>query len=163
MQNYIIIQWIFEIQQAHDHCRQMLQAIEMRVVAGRKVRSCIRWKYKGDMESVEFFQSILEKPASTMITCLRDGNGTKIRHKRELGTLCSQFYCYLYKVQAMITDCIAAMDATPETLESRLPFDAYQQLDNPIMIQQLGNAAKDLARGQSPRFHGHTIEFYVKP
>ena len=62
----------------------------------------------------------------------------------------------------MTTDCIAAMDATLETLESRLPFDAYQQLDNPITIQQLGNATKDLARSQSPRFHGHAIEFYVK-
>jgi hypothetical protein len=79
-------------QQCHGSARLWLQQVEDKVVNGQILRSRIRWKFRGDKVSKEFFRVVREKSLSTVITCLKDSQGTKIRDRAGLGHLCTKYY-----------------------------------------------------------------------
>lgn len=54
----------------HGSARLRLQDIKTRKVAGKRIRARIRWKFRGDMISSEFFKAFREKPAGSTITGL---------------------------------------------------------------------------------------------
>ena len=59
-------------QQHHGNCRSILQSVKNKLMEGRKVRSRIRWKHKGDMVSAEFFKAVQDRSSSTIINCLKN-------------------------------------------------------------------------------------------
>ena len=97
-----------------------------------------------------------------IFACLQIKQGKDITEKQELGSLCSRFYRNLYKVQPMTTTSIKAIEAILAIMESKLPPHAYQKLNEPITLQELDKAVKEVADGKSPRLDGHAIEFYAK-
>ena len=114
------------------------------------------------MISIDFFWVVQEKSASTMIFCLLDEHGNEVRKPQRLGDLCTQFYWTQYTEQSMTLVSNAVMDSILDSVAPRLPPDAYHKLNESISLLKLGNAAKELACGHSPRHDGQTIGFYVK-
>jgi hypothetical protein len=67
-----------ETQQENGRIRQNFQDFETRKVTGQRLRARVRWKLVGNRMSKELFRGIREKAASSMITSLRDQDGTLV-------------------------------------------------------------------------------------
>ena len=112
--------------------------------------------------STDFFWAVQEKIASILITCLLDELGNEVQDRQGLGDLYTQFYRMLYTEQLITPANQATMDSILDIVAPCLSLDAYHKLNEPISLLELGNAAKELARGYSSGPDGQAIDFYVK-
>ena len=128
------------LQQRHGDCRQRLQQLELQVDAGKRVRSGIRWHFKGDMILKEFFKSVQEKSSATVITCLRSEEGSEVRDPAGLHRLGLEFYRKLLSIRTL-TENQAARQEILETVQKKLSLDGKARLMAPLTLIELKDAA----------------------
>jgi hypothetical protein len=148
-------------QQRHGDLRIKPQQVEDRKVEGKKIRTRIRWKLKGDMVSKEFFKAIKEKSASTAITGLRNKDGVLVKDRAGLEAICQEYYADLYRSPPKNHETEAAVALILDTLEDKLSRLAKTRLARPLTEMELLQAAKEMATSKSPGPDGYAIEFYI--
>lgn len=84
---------------AQLHLAQMqahLLTFETRRAEGKRLRSRLKWKSKGDSMSREFFNAVKEKPARSTISELTNPGGASFTSHKDIEDACVSFYKELY-------------------------------------------------------------------
>jgi hypothetical protein len=115
-------------QQQHKDLRIKLQQVEDRKVEGKKIRTHVRWKLKGNMVSKEFFRAVKEKFASTAITSLRNKDGVLVKDRAGLEAIRQEYYADLYRSPPKNHETEAAVALILDTLEDKLSMLAKTRL-----------------------------------
>jgi hypothetical protein len=149
-------------QQRHGHLRQALQNLESRKVEGKRIRSRIRWNFKGDRLSTEFFKAVREKSTATALTGIKDPAGTLVADSCGLSRLTSTFFQSLYTSEVDTPEHQQALEALLADIPSRFPPTAQAQLDRPLSSEELLAVAKSMVPNKSPGPDGLIVEFYTK-
>ena len=129
---------------------------------GCQIRSHIKWKTKRDMVSTEFFRAIRKRISSTIIICLKNTQGVKVRDCQGLENLCTDFYKSLYQATPLSPKHTAISQMILNIVMPRVQLDIYKHLPKPLSLSELADVAKNLVHGKSPSPDGHAIELYIR-
>jgi hypothetical protein len=151
-----------QLQQQHGLMCQTLQNIESRKVEGQRLRSRIRWKFKGDMISTEFFKVVREKSTATAITGITDPSGAMVTNSSGINRLTSTFFRTLYASEGESPEHLEALESLLAMIPQRFQRSAQDQLDRLLSKDELFAAAQSMATNKSPGPDGFIIEFYTK-
>ena len=118
--------------------------VELAIV-GRQTRSKVKWKFKEDMISSQFFQAVRKKFVATSITALKDLQSTLLSDPAGLSGLCSDFYNGLYSVAPNGLAQAAAMHEFIDLVPDKFSVDAKISLELLLEELELYEATKALA------------------
>jgi hypothetical protein len=131
-------------------------------VAGKMIRTRIRWRLQGDMVSKAFFLVVKERPASVAITELHDANKTLHHDSHQIERICTKFYSNLYKAPDHDLDQVRTAEAFLHHFPARFSETMRATLRRLLDEQELREAAKAMATKKSPSPDGLAVEFYGK-
>ena len=83
------------LMQHRGECRTRMVDLQEQKLAGRRARSRIRWKHRGDQVSREFFWAVREQGATARITALHDANGQRLTYQAEIEAWALAYYTEL--------------------------------------------------------------------
>lgn len=151
-----------QLQQQYGLMRQTLQNIESCKVEGQCLRSRIRWKFKDDMISAEFFKAVREKSTATAITSITDSSGTMVTNSSGISRLTSAFFRTLYASEGELPKHLEALESLLAMIPQRFQWTVQDQLDMPLRNDKLLAAVQSMATNKSSGLDGFIIEFYMK-
>ncbi|KAG0605467.1 hypothetical protein M758_9G061900 [Ceratodon purpureus] len=145
-------------------CRARLEALQLRQLAGRKTRSRIRWKHRGDHVSREFFSAVKERHNTGVITALHDPQGQRVTDRQGLEDIALNYYRDLYAAPIPTEAHRAAEEALlaliPASFRETFPASVLAALGRPPDAAELEEALKAMAVGKSPGPDGISTEFF---
>jgi hypothetical protein len=143
-----------------------LEQFQARRIAGRKARSRLRWKLKGDMISREFFLATKERPQTATIGSLRNKEGEKVSVRRRLEHLVTSFYAKLYTAPAESPEHHQAEDLilqqVPNSFSTLFPESVLAHLARDPDEAELKAALDSMATGRSPGAGWYTHRILLK-
>jgi hypothetical protein len=151
-----------DTQELYGRLAILVQELEARKLAGKRIRSRIRWKWRGDLISKEFFQAVRERPQSANITSLKDQQGQAIQDRLGIQRLVLEYYSNLFRA---LPESDASRD-TSHRLLAAIPVvltdGMSQTLLAPLSQQELRHALESMAKEKNPGPDGIIMEFYLK-
>lgn len=146
--------------------RTKLVNLQEHKLAGRKARSRIRWKHKGDQVSKEFFRAVRERGSSARITALHDEHGVRVTDRAAVEARALAYYTNQYAAPGPSEQQSNAettlLGLIPNSFAARFPAEVIDALGRVPDVQELKNALNQMASGKSPGPDGVLTEFYVK-
>ncbi|KAI2643779.1 putative 149 kDa protein [Labeo rohita] len=133
-----------------------LDDIYKRRAEGAFIRSRQRWLEKGEQNSAYFFQ--LEKSHSKNSISHLNINGIVTHDPRSIADYCSSFYSSLY--ESRFNEKVT-LDFLDSLINTKSVSEGKKELcDNPICIEEVLHAIKELKLNKSPGVDGLISEFY---
>jgi hypothetical protein len=140
-----------------NRLKKDVDKIETRKARGAAIRSRVRWQQVCDRCSAKFFKSIQQKNAQAIISELNDNQGRIFTTRRDMEQICVNFYQTLYKHKEI------SEEALEEVLRD-LPITFIPSINEvfakEITEEELGAAAKAMAKGKAPGHDEIPLEFY---
>ena len=97
----------------------------------------MKWRFKGDMVSKEFFKAVQEQPTSTALTSFMDDTGQVIHNRPSLEQLCMDFYSMLYQAQSPSEANEAKKYDILQLVQPRFNLEAVHCLNQPLFLTKL--------------------------
>jgi len=116
--------------------------MEMRKIEGRKIQSRARWRLFGDKLSANFFNAVKEAPNTSSITELRDSQGILHHDRSMIELLCTEFYTKLYTTESVTAEILSDRDAIFSCVNNHFTPFMTQQLEGPLIEQELHHAMR---------------------
>lgn len=153
-----------DLLQRRSDCRLQLEDYQTRKIAGKRVRTRLRWKAKGDLVSREFFLAVRDRGATAPITARRNSNGDRITDRAGMETLVLEYYSKLYSTAKLSpqhdeleTRLLAAI---PSLFTDRFPPETMATLGSLPTSTELHATLKCMANGKILGPDGVIMEFY---
>jgi exonuclease III len=141
--------------------KERLTALEKHKSEGIRIRARLKWKEKGDWGSKEFFDMVSEKPKSTVITQLKDSQGSIVYDDSGLNEVCWKYYSNLYESPSLQPSA-SDLDHVLNLIPTRFTEHMCASLSRPLTSHELHAAALKIAKDRAPGPDGISVQFYVK-
>ncbi|KAG0573835.1 hypothetical protein KC19_VG213500 [Ceratodon purpureus] len=153
-----------ELTACRSTIREALECHHHLKIAGRRVRSRIRWRAHGDLVTKEFFAAVKERPQTTPLSALKQADGSRITEVPAMEAAITDFYSRLYAGLPSSEAHLAAEEAMlrhipPRFLQNCSP-DQVAAFGAVPTKEELGDAIQLMARDRSPGPDGVLVEFY---
>jgi hypothetical protein len=154
-----------DLQNRHGTAKEKLDHFQARHIVGRKVCSRLRWKWRGDLVSREFFLAVKERSKSATISSLKDCNANRVTGRSELEQTVIEFYKQLYSAPAATDINFSAaniiLSHVPHSFTTHFPEEVLTQLDRLPTTAEPKASLDAMATSRSPGPDGILTEFYV--
>jgi hypothetical protein len=131
----------------------------MRKARGAAIRSRVKWQQVGDRCSAEFFKSVRQKNVQSIISEFKDNQGRIFTTRKNMEQICVDFYKALYKHKKISEE---ALDEVFRDLPITFTPSMNEVFFKEITEEELGVAAKAMAKGKAPGHDGIPLEFFQK-
>jgi len=133
--------------------------IEMRKAKRAAIRSRVKWQQVGDRCSAEFFKSVRQKNAQSIISELKNNQGKIFTTCKDMEQICVNFYQALYKHKEISEE---ALEEVLRDLPITFTTSMNEVFSKEITEEELGVAAKAMAKGKAPGHDRLSLEFFQK-
>jgi len=116
----------------------------------------------GDRLTVEFFQAVREVPLTSSITELLDHQGIAKQGIDALNQIFSNFYAKLYSQAHTTPEIVSDRIAILSCISNKFSLEMANQLEAPLIKEELYKGMKQMARGRSPGLDGVTLDFFLQ-
>ena len=113
----------------------------------------------GDCLSTDFFKSVRQNNAQSIISELKDNQGRIFTTCKNMEQICVDFYQTLYKYKEISEE---ALEEVLRDIYITFIPSMNELLSKEITDEELRAAAKAMAKGKAPRDDGIPLEFYQK-